>query len=388
MNNKTKNRAIIIIIALIVITSIIMFKPSNEVKFSTLAIVPECRYDGETCGQGVGSCCDAFECKNGGCVLKKQVCGTGDYEGVLCTEPLFNSYDPEGIYCNVGSWIGCPDGCVNDICSGSPIECTDGYMECRGDSVYKCITGKWTKTEDCETSCTNPQYNRAFCTYRIYYCKQSDRNECPEYDTKQSNLQCFDSLEQCKGSYGFCCKSGSGVYTWRTGLCESSETPFSGTAYNQKYCEDQNIPDITECASCDAYVISNIFGGFMQDKKCIPHKGGFIEAYVFKLFEFLFIDTPLDVKFPQNNTTCSFSYLKFALVILVFIFSVLFGIDFLEKFNSLKGKKRVIPRILVSVVIGLILAYLVYTSFWIGLILSIGLLTGYIFVKFKLWRYL
>lgn len=106
--------------------------------------------------------------------------------------------------------------------------------------------------------------------------------------------------------------------------------------------------EIPKCKSCEEFALSKMFGSVFESKQCKP-----------KL-----LALP-----PQTYTFCWFAFLRLLLVPIVFIFTILFSGDILQKFNALKGKKKGVWRIIVSVIIALILAYLVYILFWVGIIL-------------------
>jgi len=111
------------------------------------------------------------------------------------------------------------------------------------------------------------------------------------------------------------------------------------------------IPDQIYCENCDAFAMNTIFGSLWEAKSCKP-------------------------KFLQGNTTCVFSFIKLALVPIALIFGTLFGVGLFGKFKAIKKNKPVIW--ILSLLVALILAFLIYTLFWIGIIVLIifGILRG------------
>lgn len=122
-------------------------------------------------------------------------------------------------------------------------------------------------------------------------------------------------------------------------------------------------PPNGKCVDCDAFAISTLVGSFWKEKSCVAQD---------------LIDTnPPFLHYPQSITTCIFSFLKYILMVFALIFGTLFGIDFLERFKSLRGEKNKIARIVVGFIMGILFAALIYYLFWVGVIVFIG------FVIFK-----
>ena len=127
-------------------------------------------------------------------------------------------------------------------------------------------------------------------------------------------------------------------------------------------------PTVTnKCESCDAWAVSkvfNLFGEtdneFISDRQCEPKT-------------FLGIDT-------QRPSTCVFSIVKFALVPLVFIFTLLFSFNFFQtsSFGRINNKGL---AFLVSLIIALILATFIFFTFIIGIILFIILVIAWSILK-------
>lgn len=103
---------------------------------------------------------------------------------------------------------------------------------------------------------------------------------------------------------------------------------------------------ISNCKSCDAFALNKIFGGVIPSTKCVP--------------------TAL-----QGTTLCFMSFIKLALVAIIFLFGTLFGGDMIRKFNISIIKRYPWLSWILALIIAGILAYIVYISFWIGIIIFI-----------------
>lgn len=127
------------------------------------------------------------------------------------------------------------------------------------------------------------------------------------------------------------------------GICESNENnatcPTDCLVINP-------IPITGKCKSCKAFAISKLTFGLIPSKTCQP--------------------TLLALP-PQTFTTCFLSFIQIIAIPVVFLFSLLFGFDFLQKFGVLRKSKLALW--IVNLIISIILAYVVYITFWIGIIL-------------------
>jgi len=107
-------------------------------------------------------------------------------------------------------------------------------------------------------------------------------------------------------------------------------------------------PDKTKCVDCDAFVMNTLFGSFWESKACTP--------------------TLLALP-PQTNTTCFMSWIKFALMFIVFLFGILFGKDIFANIKSIRKYKWL--HWVLSLIVALVLSYLVYVMFWVGVIIFV-----------------
>ena len=101
-----------------------------------------------------------------------------------------------------------------------------------------------------------------------------------------------------------------------------------------------------KCESCDAFARNLILGKIFKSQACEPQ---------------LVMPSP---PFIQSNTTCILQILGLFAVPVLFIFSLLFGSDFLKRFEVLRKDKRVLW--VVNVIVAGLIAYLAYLTFWIG----------------------
>lgn len=344
----------------------------------------------------------------------------------LCMNPFFDrdATGEEYLYCNLdepgntqfceqvydpqrGMLVG---GCLNEEIDGEiigrcydetdivdPVVCNDGDMACcynaedclnlvdRVDgNSYKCVGGKWTRNQNCgERNCVRIDGSKLTeCEYTKYYCT----GDVTCYWSNQKLDNCYNTLDECENNLGFCCyNSNNDNYTWRLGSCENNELPRSGTGINENWCKEQNVGkceiekpedcgdgvfnlcDRKECEACGFFFLDSTVGG-----ACTLEETRFCESCsdfaISQFIGFIFKDKSCYPRAWHTYSICIFQIVQIILVPIIFIFSMLFSVDFLERFKSLKGNKNKILRILVSLIISGILAYVVYISFWIGLI--------------------
>lgn len=117
---------------------------------------------------------------------------------------------------------------------------------------------------------------------------------------------------------------------------------------------DIPLPNPT-CKSCDDYSWSYLRTLLGLSETCSA-KGWTLQ------WSFWFISPP------QNEYNCGLSLVKLILTPIIFIFSFLFVLDYMVRFKSLKGNKKGLLRIILSLLVAFIVALLVYTVFIFGLI--------------------
>ena len=101
---------------------------------------------------------------------------------------------------------------------------------------------------------------------------------------------------------------------------------------------------INPCSSCDEFAISKILGPVWKSKQCQP-------------------------SILQGYTTCALSFIKYILMLIVLIFGTLFGKDLFAGINSIR--KYVWLHWILALITSLILAYLIFIVFWIGIVIFI-----------------
>jgi len=120
---------------------------------------------------------------------------------------------------------------------------------------------------------------------------------------------------------------------------------------NAKCSGEETAEDKFSCEDCDAFAMNTIFGSFWECKSCKP-------------------------KFLQTNTLCVFSFIKLALVPIALIFGTLFGVGIFGKFKAIKKNKAVVW--ILSLLTASIVAFLIYTLFFLGVVALIifGIVRG------------
>ena len=211
------------------------------------------------------------------------------------------------------------------------------------------IDGFETKTITAEINPVNPNQGdlSGTCTLKVTDLKSGNFDSCGfdievEYESgiicQPNSLSCDDNLFNVLK----CSSDGKNKAIFEN--CDYGCEYESG----QAKCSGQPPAiDKLKCKSCDAFAMNKIFGKVFKSQSCKP--------------------TLLALP-PQTVTFCLFSFIKMAVTPIVFLFTLLFGMDLLGKFKTLKGKKKGITRFLISAVIGVILATLVWFLFWVGVI--------------------
>ena len=110
--------------------------------------------------------------------------------------------------------------------------------------------------------------------------------------------------------------------------------------------------DGSSCKSCENYVISSIFGNFIKPSKCENNILG---------------------KLLYNNITCSLTFVKLIGVPIIFLISLLFLKDFLSKRKEKKLRKNEWLQWVISIVVSLGIAILLWFLWWLAVLLLIGL---------------
>ncbi|MBA7649823.1 hypothetical protein ES703_57622 [subsurface metagenome] len=233
---------------------------------------------------------------------------------------------------------------VNTFTCKESVECTYDY-QC-GVSVQCDFSTKTLKTPVCRIG---------KCTFDEVSVECCNDQQCPSGFFCNADKECEERAiikKQCP----FECCEGEDLYFDR--LCPESKP----------HCVDGAClvtpPPLEKCADCNAFAKSKMFGSIFKSQKCEP-----------KL-----LALP-----PQTFATCIFSFIRFLLVPIVFIFAMLFGINFFDNLlrkSVRKAKTRKIIALILSIIVAGILSYLVFILFWLGIILFVIYIIARIAIKF------
>jgi len=126
-------------------------------------------------------------------------------------------------------------------------------------------------------------------------------------------------------------------------------------------CREQNdTENLIKCESCDSFAKSTIFSWIFPSTKC-------------------------QKTFLQGTLTCALSFVKLALIPIILIFASLFGFGLFNDIlsNSVRNEKtRKIIALILSLLVGTILAILTYFLFAVGVIVSIIYIIIRVVIKF------
>jgi hypothetical protein len=87
---------------------------------------------------------------------------------------------------------------------------------------------------------------------------------------------------------------------------------------------------------------------------------------------------------PQGEKACMLSLIKFLALPILFILSLLFLLDWLERFKSLKGKSKNLVRFITALFFSFLVSYIFYLYIYVGLIIFILILA----LKFQVRRFI
>jgi len=227
-------------------------------------------------------------------------------------------------FCDVGNTWTCKETveCVNDEDCGVSLQCDFANKQLKKPvcSLGKCT---WQILQNIECCSSKDCPSGYFCDEN-YKCKEGiiSKKECPFECCEDEELY-FD--KSCPSDKPYCINN---------------------------VCNEEYVPD-KFCQNCDDYALSKLIGGIWKEKSCKP-------------------------KFLHSYTFCFLSFIKFLLLPIIFIFSLLFG---KQLFSELEATSKNEPlQWILSAIISGIIAYLVFVMFWIGLLLFIG----YIMARFSI----
>lgn len=253
-----------------------------------------------------------------------------------------------------------------DIISAKQVQCC-GDTDCGLN--YFCDRTSWTckrevscrQNSDCGVSIQCDIYTKQLktpicrsgqCTFDTVGVECCGDENCPIGYYCTADRKCSERIAVCQLCPFECCEDEC---TIQGGYLDKPCPP------EKPYCVD-NICKVeyeptTYCENCDEFAFSKIIGSIWKEKQCKP-------------------------KLLHSLTTCFLSFIKLILIPIVLIFALLFGQQLFSSFKALK-KQQWITWILALIIAGL-LAYLVYVTFWIGLILFVVYLIFRIIVGGKL----
>lgn len=223
-------------------------------------------------------------------------------------------------------------------CNGASISLTNGGEKVCKNNVWEIINPE--SPPECISDINCPNQGQPTCTAKLggFY---------------KSGYSCT-SGKCVKGSETIvqCCPVNEGCAIDQ--ICQNYKCVggFTTPPINQTGNETVKI----KCESCDAFVKSTLLG-FIPSQKC-------------------------EKTFLQNNLTCAFSWIKLILVLVVFIFSLLFGKDLVSSFDALKDKEWLAWTI--SILIALGLGIFTYFAFWFGIISAVIFISVRVLIKFYL----
>lgn len=138
--------------------------------------------------------------------------------------------------------------------------------------------------------------------------------------------------------------------------CASGETiEFVG---DKLECVGEGGGNKTKCGSCTDFAKSKLLGQIFPSQKC-------------------------EKKLLQSTLTCTGSFIKIILIPIVFLFVLIFGMNFFRENKFFKIKQKGVA-FLVSLVIASLLGWLVFALFTVGIIISISVLVIILALKFFL----
>jgi len=186
--------------------------------------------------------------------------------------------------------------------------------------VVKIIDRKTQKYDTCSFNLKVKHQENIVCTPNSYTCKDVDTlKKCND---DGSDFELIDCDEGCI-------------------VLESGEAQCKG---------EDPIPNAsnTECENCDAFAKCQLMGMVFKNLKCESPT-------------ILGINT-------MNSTICMFSFIKLAIIPFIFIFSLLYGSNIYKSF--IKKKKNNWIVVLLSLSTAILISYLIYIMFYIGIILA------------------
>jgi len=236
---------------------------------------------------------------------------------------------------------------------GLILDCDDGTGILSKDRISNVGTSfvSISSTISSTTTTTDKDFS---CKFEAYDLNNPDSSDSCTADYKVIPFTgCTAGEKSCSsdgGKLGTCNSAGTGF--------DFIDCQYGCEGFENTYrCRLQSDPDPDDefCADCDAFVLNTLFGSTWTEKSCKP-----VGA----------LDAILNIRWPQSNTICWLSWVKFALMALALLLGTLSGVELFGKFKSIN--KYPIVVWLLSVGSAVLLSYLVYILFWLGVIIMIA----------------
>ena len=206
---------------------------------------------------------------------------------------------------------------------------------------------------------TGTTTNRGTCTLYVKDSNSNNQDTC----SFQVEVEYASGISDCVGDESTCSPDGksrlvcvNGAY--KTYACNTGTV--CSYAEGKAICivGDEDDKGNMKCESCGDFALSNMVGLLWKSKQCEPK-------------------TVLGIQ-TQTTFTCFFSFIKLLLIPIVLIFSILFIPGGLKRLF-----KDMNPGVIwtISLLLAVIATYLVFISFWIGIILAIVYVIGGTIIK-------
>jgi len=318
---------------------------------------------------------DGYECKDGRCVLGeisyqssctdsdngKNIDVKGKVSGKFANGNTYTNFD----YCSVTDRSRVSEGtCVDTNGDGIKESPNSEWINCQSGTI--CIDGACI-TETSETTCSNQggicedlcsegrisigflDCGEGLCCKKgvvIGECFEgTTRPYCSDLIAENEYFICEGGItftKQCKGDYK--CSDGIlcyGLDRGEPGIVKSIGDFFEGI-------REGIFGGENSCKDCQAFAVSTLIGPFFKSYSCERRL----------------------LPYPQTITTCGFSFIKLFLVPIVLILVTLFANNLFRTSKKLRIKNKKIA-FLISLILGIILAWITFLLFTFGIIIFI-----------------
>ena len=211
--------------------------------------------------------------------------------------------------------------------------------------------------ETCTVTAFNVELPQSYNDTRTVECESVTVGVCDDGDQQPTKIEGKNCILECK----------NGEFQAEPSLCCTGnlDTIIKDGKVRYVCAAGGNITSVLPiCKSCDEYAISSvltsIFGedtkiGFVRKNMCTDGK----PSAGLGLISF-------------STSVCSISYIKIGLVIIILIIGTLVLFDILESFRGIEDKKFL--RWIIAFILSLIIGYVVYKVFIVGIIITLIIL--------------